>query len=305
MLFQEKMQAKEIPDEKSISCFAYRDTRPHFENHCHYHLEIIYVVKNKELITVNGKSVVCEVGDLAFVPSLEPHAMDSLNDVLTEHLILQISNRFLVNGYSDLTGKKVIVCGEKLKNNIAHHVGEDSKIGAIFQELRRLCWQSPNEGKEGTPDNCHKSISENWYLKGMIFSLFSLLYNEGIISFIDMSGTNLDDTGLDQFQPVLKRLSENPGEKFSMEEAARMSGLSYFSFSRTFQDAFGYTFTEYRNRLKVCMAEDLLRGTGKNITEIAELAGFGTLSYFNRIFRKCTGLCPMDYRKQRFANSDK
>lgn len=51
------------------------------------------------------------------------------------------------------------------------------------------------------------------------------------------------------------------------------------------------------NSLKVKRAQELLKSTSKNITEIAFEVGFSDTSYFSKIFKAYTGQNPSDYRQ--------
>ena len=51
--------------------------------------------------------------------------------------------------------------------------------------------------------------------------------------------------------------------------------------------------------VRVRKAEELLLDEECGVSEIADLLGFENACYFSRIFKKTTGLSPMDYRKGR------
>lgn len=53
---------------------------------------------------------------------------------------------------------------------------------------------------------------------------------------------------------------------------------------------------EYRNNLRIRYACDLLKVGDHNVSEVAELTGFGNVQYFCRVFRKATGKAPGNIR---------
>jgi len=61
-------------------------------------------------------------------------------------------------------------------------------------------------------------------------------------------------------QTVLNKLITHPEEKLSMEEAARMTFMSYSCFSRTFAQIIGRSYVDYCNETRVHRAEELLEG---------------------------------------------
>ena len=87
-------------------------------------------------------------------------------------------------------------------------------------------------------------------------------------------------------------------DKLSLDEVAEHVYLSKSYFCRIIKDELGCTFTEYVNRLRVERSKLLLTGTGMPIAEIACAVGFDDQSYFNRIFKKQTGVAPGSYRKK-------
>ena len=46
--------------------------------------------------------------------------------------------------------------------------------------------------------------------------------------------------------------------------------------------------------------QQLLAQRNKNMTEIAEAAGFASIKTFNRVFKESTGLSPTQYQKSIF-----
>lgn len=76
----------------------------------------------------------------------------------------------------------------------------------------------------------------------------------------------------------------------------------HFSCSRSFMSTQFHKFTgksirAYINELRIEDAKNLLEHSSLNITEIAFLIGFCNSNYFSEIFKKHTGLSPMQYKK--------
>lgn len=82
-----------------------------------------------------------------------------------------------------------------------------------------------------------------------------------------------------------------------LAETARRCGVSEGHLSRSFHRAMGMTFSEFVARFRSEHARDLLADRSKNITEIARLSGFGSLSQFHRTFRRVFGRAPSAFRK--------
>ncbi len=64
-----------------------------------------------------------------------------------------------------------------------------------------------------------------------------------------------------------------------------------------FKKSTGMTLNEYVNLLRLSYAQALLDGSGCQGTAVAMDSGFGSLSAFNKSFRKLAGMSPSDFRR--------
>jgi AraC-like DNA-binding protein/ligand-binding sensor protein len=85
-------------------------------------------------------------------------------------------------------------------------------------------------------------------------------------------------------------------ESVSLTQVAAAAHVSPFHFCRVFRAATGVTFTEYVCRLRVERAKTLLADASVRVSEVAYATGFGSISQFNTVFRKCVGKTPTQYR---------
>lgn len=81
------------------------------------------------------------------------------------------------------------------------------------------------------------------------------------------------------------------------KEIASSSNYSYSSMIRLFKQYTGYTIIEYIHIKKIEYASDLLSYSDKKILEIASLLGYESLSHFNHLFKRYTGMTPSQCRK--------
>jgi len=102
--------------------------------------------------------------------------------------------------------------------------------------------------------------------------------------------------------PVIRRardfIAENQAEDLSLGQVAKAVNTSTFHFCKMIKKATGLNFTEYVSRVRVEKARNLLLNPNLRISEIAYEVGFQSLTHFNRVFKKFTGLSPTDYRGQ-------
>jgi transcriptional regulator GlxA family with amidase domain len=91
--------------------------------------------------------------------------------------------------------------------------------------------------------------------------------------------------------------------KISFEDLASSLAISRRNFDRRFVKATGNTPVEYLQRVKVEAAKKELEKGRKAIFEIMTDVGYADDKAFREVFRKVTGLSPLDYRNKYNRNS--
>ncbi len=109
---------------------------------------------------------------------------------------------------------------------------------------------------------------------------------------------SFDEKGNKIMTDVYTYIRENYFKPVSLKKVAKIAKMSPFSFSRYFKKNCGACFVEYLNRVRTNKACYLLRETDHQVQDIALECGFGSISNFNKQFRKAEGLAPRDYRAQ-------
>ena len=94
-----------------------------------------------------------------------------------------------------------------------------------------------------------------------------------------------------------KFIEQNYQKDISLESTALHINLSPAYFSRLFSRETGGSFIDYLTALRVEHAREYLKNTNKKVHEISELVGYKNPYYFSRIFKKITGVTPLEYRK--------
>lgn len=98
-------------------------------------------------------------------------------------------------------------------------------------------------------------------------------------------------------EKALSFMEKEVRKKLTVEEIAWKLGLSAEHFIRIFKEEVRMTPYQYFTRLKVEGASGLLISTNQSVGEISTWFGFENQFHFSRIFKKCTGMPPLEYRK--------
>ena len=93
-------------------------------------------------------------------------------------------------------------------------------------------------------------------------------------------------------------IEQNYEEKLTVDELAEMVAVSRRSFERRFKQATDNTIIEYLQRVKVEAAKRSFESTRKNISEVMFDVGYSDSKAFRNVFKKITGLTPVEYRNK-------
>lgn len=86
-------------------------------------------------------------------------------------------------------------------------------------------------------------------------------------------------------------------ENLSASQVANALQVSTDYLNRAFRATRGVTTTEWIQQRRIEEARSLLREGAWNISQVAKHCGFPSAAYFSRLFKKETGLNPLEFRK--------
>lgn len=114
--------------------------------------------------------------------------------------------------------------------------------------------------------------------------------------FIMFSGQKQhEDEPIRQAQEFIEK---NVTERISVEELALKYAIGRRHFERRFKKATNNTPVEYIQRVKIEAAKKHLESTRKNVNEVMYDVGYSDTKAFRTIFRKVTGLSPIEYKNR-------
>ena len=93
-------------------------------------------------------------------------------------------------------------------------------------------------------------------------------------------------------------IDKNVQEKIAIDELADLVSLGRRSFERRFKVATNNSVLEYINRVKIESAKRSFETSRKNINEVMYDVGYTDTKAFRTVFKKITGLTPIEYRNK-------
>ena len=141
-------------------------------------------------------------------------------------------------------------------------------------------------------------IGQDWgyefKLREMLTSIWMKLFRLAEVS--EKGSANRGNDGL--IKSIMIYIHENYSREISAEQLAESAHVSVRTLFRIFKEQLHMTPVEYITGFRLQKACELLVSSGESVTAVAYACGFGSASYFGRIFRGTFGCTPAQYRTQ-------
>jgi AraC-like DNA-binding protein/mannose-6-phosphate isomerase-like protein (cupin superfamily) len=127
---------------------------------------------------------------------------------------------------------------------------------------------------------------------------------ERLLGFISRSYANVSKPvarPVTQISEVLAYLESHYADPLTVEDLARVAGMSPTSLFRFFKEIMGRSPIDYLIHLRIDKAGQLLRRGGLRVGEVSGAVGFNDSNYFARQFRRITGRSPRESAREPWA----
>ena len=188
--------------------------------------------------------------------------------------------------------------GDRFNGVATFNDSEWRLILAVIAEFKAMCTEDKNGGTVSMED-AHAFL----YLQALeLASIFAKARRRLLHAELEANQKVLPETvvktGVHQkVHEVALYLQTHIHESVSLEELAQRFFMSRSYLTRSFRNVTGFSVVEYMTYIRIQKAQQLLRESDRSITEIADLCGFGNITYFEKVFKTTTGHTPVQYRK--------
>ncbi|MBU3028364.1 helix-turn-helix domain-containing protein [Zobellia galactanivorans] len=107
---------------------------------------------------------------------------------------------------------------------------------------------------------------------------------------------SLNTREMESVRDISSFVHNYPERQLSIAELCRKSGLSPCKLQEGFKLMHGTTVTDYIREVRIKKAEELIKNTDLNISEVVYSIGFTSRSYFSKIFRNKYNCSPKQYK---------
>lgn len=192
-------------------------------------------------------------------------------------------NRIKENGLSHRL-RELFMSGKPTKNSI--YVGSyNLKIADTIQQLDAI-----NQ----------KGIVRSLLIEGLVHMIlaYEIQQHTDDISNVENETGTLSGKEMDLICEVSKFINNYSELSLSITELTRKTGLSPSKLQEGFKLMHGTTVSDYIRDVRLLKAEELIKNTDLNISEVVYSIGFTSRSYFSKIFRGKYNCSPKQYKEK-------
>ena len=274
-------------------CHAQAHMGPGIMAHAHMHayIEILYGLEGQYALQTNELRVVFSAGDMVLINAHEVHQIFALNAGNNRYIVVKFEPELVQAADSTVFELQYLLPFRLPVHTLPRFFPARILAGCeVPRRVRDILREAQNRdfGFELAirADICRLTlwILRHWHREtGHVHEAYALSQRD-----------------MDRLKTVIEYVGQHYAQDITMQECARLCGMSYYAFSRFFRQCARRTFSDYLNFVRLKKAEALLTTTDMNVTEIALETGFSTSSYFIRRFRAANSVTPLDFRR-RFA----
>lgn len=265
-----------------------------FYLHWHKEFEFFVVTQGFIELTIEDRTYLLKPGDCAFINSNLYHSGKSVNGDGCTFFALDFFYGFLDEDLHTNFGRRYIspvLEGKLVYSEVIHATchEEDSWQAEVVRLLHEI-------------NSCGEKELALYELmiKSHILNIWHLYYKHAEVTQADdekdMAHKNL-------LKPVISYMKLNYTDEITLSVLSNIIPMSEGHFCRVFKEVMMITPFQYLMNYRIMQSCRLLIETDKKIGEVANLSGFSTISYYNKVFLKIIGCTPKQYKESYFNKS--
>lgn len=274
--------------------------------HVHESIELHFILNGQRLMFVDQETYRLTPRSAIVVHHNTIHKTSTAPGFPPDHhnFILQLDRSVFDGKLREVGLQGFDTFGEVFTGVASFNEAEWQLILAVIEEFKAVC-----ADEKGLKDMRMESLHSFLYLQAVeLACIFARARKRAM--YADMKtrpeAETVVKTGVYQkVHEVAIYLQNHMRENVSLEELAKRFFMSRSYLTRSFRNVTGFSVVEYLTYIRVRRAQQLLWESAYSITEIADLCGFGNITYFEKVFKTTTGQTPVQYRKIKSAAKEK
>ena len=187
--------------------------------------------------------------------------------------------------------------GTGLAPDLASLLKADGKMREMFEQRPRVLTLSDRNGVVHQLMKTIVPLADSTNEQGR--HLCSLLCTQVMLEVARLSGMNQsrESVGNHYISEALDILNSNYAEPLTASSVAEELHIHPSYLHRLFREYTSRTMKDHLQRIRIQHAQEMLVETRKSMLEIACEVGFSNTQQFQQLFRRLTGMRPLEYRK--------
>ena len=228
--------------------------------------QLFYTTKGSGILRVDGTETEIRPGMGFFLPASCPHEYRPVGNIWDNHWIIP-------GGYACDT----MLADMGFYKPGAFTLDSTERLERIFSEMHKALQY----------DRVYGNLRASGYLYQLLIEFDRAIRHLGASEPADPAVVKCVDL-----------IDRNYTGQITMDELCAVTGFSKQHICRLFRTALGSRPMEYIAKRRIQAAKELLSGTDMTTEDIAERVGFGSSSYFCKLFKRHEGLSPTQFRNR-------
>ena len=245
--------------------------------HKHSYWELTLLIRGLLINHINNTTQTFEGGDCFIMRPDDKHAIYTKNKDKASNIILI---NFVVS--NDYMRKVLDTYGDDIYDRLINE-----KNALKFALNTSILSDIINDCYKVQLTNSIDSRNAKIFCKVLVNRILSEIIEQHLLN------SNKKPKWLNSFLDYL-----NSPDSFSktIKEISQFTPYSYSRLSHLFKEWFNTSIIDYRNSIKLEYAKSLMQNGQNNISEIAYILGFNSMSYFTHLFKNKYGIAPIKYK---------
>lgn len=248
--------------------------------HCHPDYEVHYVTRGAYLFRFESQSFTCAAGTVVVLPPKYYHTIDPMVDGSDK-----VSFEFSLQHHGEGTAYEDY---RKILGEHRQALSMECQIPEFYQVQQLL--------------QCEKDYEAQYRLNATLglglIRIFACLRGGDRTKDMNIpfSPKKKDDADV-MLALVLNYIEDNAARKLTLEELSEEMNLSSRQIQRLLRERMNDSFLNLLNRYRVMIALRAIGSGHRNLSQVAEQAGFASYSAFCKYFQRFQGVSPDAYRE--------
>ncbi len=274
---------RNVIDVKELTALEFLDFEGKYRGYVEVHdfWELCYSAEGDVTLLLEENEIAVPQGGVVLVPPNKRHAYHSKNGNQTRAFVICFDS---FSRALDAIGARVCLTDAV----------QQSCLMRILEEYEATFCMNKNEQLEVRDTPCFGGqqalLLQLEYLLITLVRRFSFATDSQVVFVSD------EHFCADLSKAVLRYLRENIHKKLTLTDVCRKFNYSRSFLCKIFKAQTSESLMQCFTRLKIDEAKRLLRETARPVTDIAAGLGFHEVKYFDAVFKKQTGLTPVEYR---------